>query len=89
MVVKLLGVGDLLASVAVVLMHYDALIGWRIGLIFVVYLIIKGWLFREDITSIMDILCGIYMFVMLFGFTTIVSWVVAVYLFQKAVFSLA
>jgi hypothetical protein len=88
MVVKLLGVADLLSAIAVVLLHYDIL-SWRIGLIFVAYLMIKGWLFREDINSVMDILCGIYMFVMLFGFTTIVSWVIAIYLFQKSVFSLA
>jgi hypothetical protein len=88
MVVKLLGVMDLLSAVAVILLHYD-LLGWRIGFLFVAYLIIKGWLFREDINSIMDILCGIYMFVMLFGLTTFISWVVAIYLFQKAVFSLA
>ena len=88
MVVKLLGVMDLLSAVAVVLLHYDIL-GWRIGCLFVAYLIIKGWLFREDINSVMDILCGIYMFIMLFGLTTFISWVVALYLFQKAVFSLA
>jgi hypothetical protein len=88
MVVKLLGVADLLAAVAVVLLHYDIL-SWRIGFIFVAYLLVKGWLFREDINSVMDILCGVYMFIMLFGFTTVVSWVVAIYLFQKSVFSLA
>ncbi|MBW2964549.1 hypothetical protein KY363_03745 [Candidatus Woesearchaeota archaeon] len=88
MVVKLLGVADLLAAVVVVLLHYQV-IGWRIGIIFVAYLILKGWLFRVDINSIMDILCGLYMFVMLFGFTTIITWVVVIYLFQKAVFSLA
>jgi hypothetical protein len=87
MVVKLLGIADLLAAVVVILLHYDIL-GWRIGFIFVAYLIIKGWLFRTDINSIMDILCGLYMFVMLFGFTTIITWVVAIYLFQKAIFSL-
>jgi hypothetical protein len=88
MVVRLLGIGDLLSAIVVVLLHYD-LIGWRVGLVFVAYLLIKGWLFREDLNSILDILCGLYMFVMLFGLTTIISWVVAIYLFQKAVFSLA
>ena len=89
MVVKLLGIADLFAAVAVILLHYGIFIGWRVGLVFAAYLVIKGWLFRQDINSVMDILCGIYLFVMLFGFTTIVSWIVAIYLFQKAVFSLA
>ena len=89
MVVKLFGIADLLSAVVVVMLHYDFFITWRIGFLFVAYLLIKGWMFREDINSIMDILCGMYMLVMLFGFTTIISWVVAIYLFQKACFSLA
>lgn len=89
MVVKLLGIMDLLSAAAVLLLHYDLLITWRIGFLFVAYLLIKGWMFKTDINSVMDILCGLYIFVMLFGFTTIISWVVAIYLFQKAVFSLA
>ncbi|MBW2972552.1 hypothetical protein KY359_05950 [Candidatus Woesearchaeota archaeon] len=88
MVVKLLGIMDLLSAGVVLLLHYNLLIGWRVGIIFVAYLILKGWLFRQDINSVMDILCGIYMFIMLFGLTTVISWVVAIYLFQKAVFSL-
>ena len=89
MVVKLMGVMDLMSAVAVIMLHYDFLMTWRIGLIFVAYLLIKGWVFREDINSMMDILCGAYVLVMLFGFATVVSWVVAAYLFQKACFSLA
>lgn len=88
MFVKMLGVTDLLSAVIVILLHYDFL-GWRWALAVSFYLIAKGWLFRESIISVVDILCGIYVFVMMFGLTTIVSWVVAVYLFQKACFSLA
>jgi hypothetical protein len=53
------------------------------------YLFVKGWVFRESLASIMDILCGIYVLVLMFGFSTFVSWIIAIYLFQKAVFSLA
>lgn len=88
MLAKLLGFGDLLATIVVLLVHYDFL-GWRWALCFAAYLIIKGWAFRESIMSVADILCGIYLFIMMFGLTTIVSWVVAIYLFQKACFSLA
>jgi hypothetical protein len=88
MFVKMLGVADLLSAVIVILLHYDFL-GWRWALAVAAYLLIKGWLFRESIVSIIDLLCGIYVFVMMFGLTTVVSWVVAVYLFQKACFSLA
>ncbi|NQU78174.1 hypothetical protein HQ545_00225 [Candidatus Woesearchaeota archaeon] len=88
MVIKLLGAADLLAAIVVILLHYDFLIGWRIGIFFASYLILKGWLLREDINSVMDILCGIYIVILVFGFSTFVSWIIAAYLFQKAVFSL-
>jgi len=88
MVVKLLGAMDVFSAVVVILVHYH-LIGWRIGFLFVAYLLIKGWLFREDLNSVMDILCGLYLLVTLFGFTTVIGWIVAIYLFQKGVFSLA
>ncbi len=88
MFVKLMGFCDLMAAAVVLLLHYD-IIGWRLGFLFVAYLLAKGWLFRTDIASLMDVLCGVYMFIMLFGFTTVISFVVAAYLFQKAVFSLA
>lgn len=89
MVVKLFGVADLLTAIVILLMHYDIFSSWRIGLIFVGYLVIKGLMFRSDFNSIIDIMCGIYMFVMLFGFTSIVTWAVVIYIFQKAIFSLA
>ncbi|HII72261.1 TPA: hypothetical protein HA265_05905 [Candidatus Woesearchaeota archaeon] len=89
MFVKLMGFADLLAAAVVLLLHYDIFVGWRIGLVFSMYLIIKGWIFRTDFTSFIDIICGIYLFIMIFGLTTIVSWAVAIYLFQKAVFSIA
>ncbi len=88
MVVKLLGIGDLLAAVVVVMMHYD-LVGWRIGLLFAAYLLIKGFMFKGDFSSILDMVCGAYIIIMMFGLTTIVDWIVVLYLFQKSVFSIA
>jgi len=34
----------------------------------------KGLALQESIVSIIDILCGIYVLVMMLGLTTIVSW---------------
>ncbi len=88
MVVKLLGIADLLSALVVVLLHYQ-IIGWKTGLLFATYLVIKGIIFRKDITSLIDILSGAYMIVLSFGFSTFITWVIAIYLFQKACFSLA
>jgi len=89
MIVKLMGIMDLLCIAVIIMMHYDFLITWRIGLFFAAYLMLKGFIFRSDIASLIDGLCGIYVFVMLFGLTTFVTWIVAIYLLQKAAFSLA
>ena len=85
---KMLGIADLLTVLVIILMHFDILTGWRIGFVFSAYLIIKGALFIIDINSVLDICCGIYLFIMLFGFTTILTWVVVVYLAQKGIWSL-
>ncbi|MBT5023395.1 hypothetical protein HOK51_10905 [Candidatus Woesearchaeota archaeon] len=85
---KILGFGDLLSALAIVLLHYDFLITWRIGLLFCAYLIIKGYLFLPDVNSVLDILCGVYMFIMLFGITTPLTWIVVIYVGQKSLFSL-
>ncbi|MFC1723882.1 hypothetical protein ACFL0V_07110 [Nanoarchaeota archaeon] len=86
---KILGILDMLTMIVVILMHYDIFIGWRIGFLFAGYLILKGILFRGDFASIVDIVCGAWMIVMIFGVSIFVTWIVVVWLFQKAVFSLA
>ena len=88
MFAKLLGIGDLLTAIVIILLEYD-LVGWRLALFFSLYLIVKGWAFRSSLISVADILCGVYIFIMIFSSITIVSWIITIYLFQKACFSLA
>lgn len=87
MFVKVLGFADLLSALIVALLHHD-IIGWRIGLIPVIYLAAKGWAFRSDWNSYVDFACAAYIFLMLFGIHTVFAYIVAIYLLQKAVFSL-
>ena len=88
MIVKILGTADIIITAILILLHYD-LIGWRIGLTAASYLIIKAIVFKGNITSIIDGVCGVYIIIMCFGLSTIISWIIAIYLLQKAVFSLA
>ncbi|MBT7903527.1 hypothetical protein HN587_06715 [Candidatus Woesearchaeota archaeon] len=88
MIGKILGIGDLITAIVILLFHLEVFSYWRIGIIFVVYLIFKGVLFFPEINSILDILCGAYMLLLIFGFTTFLTWAIIIYLGQKAFFSL-
>jgi len=88
MVVKLLGAADLFCVVTIILLQFD-LLGWKWAFLVFAYLVIKGWLFRSAASSLIDIMCGVYVLLMMFGLTTWIAYIVALYLFQKAVFSIA
>ena len=88
MIVKLLGLIDLLAAVIAVFVHIGFLPASFLY-IFIVYLIIKGILFIKSFSSIGDLLCGIYLLAMYFGFRSFLVYLVALFLFQKAVFSMS
>lgn len=88
MIVKLLGLMDLLTAIAAVFVQ----IGFFPPVIlkfFMFYLIIKGVIFIKSFSSIADLLCAGYLIAMMFGVKTFLVYIVALYLFQKAVFSFA
>lgn len=78
---------DFAALVVLVLLHFD-MVGWRIGFAFAFYLILKAVAFFGNIHSVIDGVIGLYMVLMLFGYTSILTLVAAVYLLQKAFFSI-
>jgi hypothetical protein len=88
--VKGLGILDLLAAATVLMLHYDvAWVGWRAAVFFAAYLFIKGYFFKSSIISLVDVFAGVYIILLAIGAKTILSFVIAFYLFQKSVFSLA
>lgn len=87
---KVLGVCDLLTSFGVLLLHYQTgWVGWKLTLIFSGYLLVKGVVFRSNLISLIDLFAGLYVIVLFFGGKTVLSFVIAFYLFQKAALSLA
>ena len=88
MIVKAMGLLDLLAAVIAVFVHIGFLPSNLLHF-FIGYLILKGILFIRSPSSIGDILCAIYLIALAFGLRTFLVYIVALYLFQKAVFSFA
>jgi hypothetical protein len=89
MIVKLLGLVDLLTAIAAVFVHIGFL---PTGILkfFILYLLIKGVIFIKSFTSILDLACAAYLTLMFFfGIKTFFVYIIAVYLFQKAVVSIA
>ncbi len=86
-IVRALGFMDLLTGIMILLYQYDVL-PTRLFISFILYLLLKGIIFRLDFASFIDITVGVYMIFMIFHPITIMSYIAAIYLFQKSVTSL-
>ena len=82
-----MAVMDLLAIAVMLLLHYSIIGSWRLGLGFGLYLIFKAAAFRGNIHSMADGVIGVYIIILLLGVKSIVTFLAAVYLLQKAVAS--
>ncbi|RLE39049.1 hypothetical protein DRJ17_02005 [Candidatus Woesearchaeota archaeon] len=79
---------DLFCAVTIVLLNYG-LINKLIAVGAILYLIVKGFMFRKDISSILDVISGLYMCLLLLGFGSILTFIFVVYLVEKGIISLA
>lgn len=86
-VVKFMGLLDLLTALAFILLHHGFL-GPDIAFYFLIYLGIKMVGFWGDMVSKIDGLCAVYMLLMFLGFQFFLTYIIAIYLGQKALFSL-
>ena len=86
MVVKILGLLDLLAALSILLLRFNAVktMAFALG----IYLIIKGIIFIKSVTSVLDIAAGAIILIAFYGYFNILTWVAAVWLVQKGVISL-
>jgi hypothetical protein len=88
MIVKFLGVFDLIAALWIVLAQNHLIIA-RLGVIIIAYLLIKCYIFRDNWVSYIDLLIGVYIVFVMGGSThALLSYLFAIYLGQKALFSL-
>jgi len=86
-VIKILGLMDLLTAIVMVLLQFD-LIGWRLGFSFACYLLMKAFLWRGDIASFIDMFAALAIVLLIFHIHTVLTFIFAAYILQKAIFSL-
>ncbi len=91
MIVKLLGIGDMIAALAVFIVSLNpSLIPGKTIFYIVSYLIIKGGLFAlmGNFISYMDIISGIYIIALSKGFSVpLLTFIVVLFLVQKNIFA--
>jgi len=88
MLVKLFGLGDILAAVFIVLLYLD-IIRWQTALWVFFFLLIKGFVFRGGLNSFLDKAMAVFVLLMFFG----LSWIYGVigaglWLLQRGIVSL-
>ena len=86
MIVKILGILDVLTGISIILFNYD-LLPVKIVFAVMIYLLVKGIAFRGDVASFIDLGIFVYMILMFISPLTIVSFIVAIYMFQKGIVS--
>ncbi len=86
MIVKLLGLIDLLAAVFIILLRFN--IGGSIALVIAIILLIKSFVFLRSFVSIIDILSGVFLLLAIYGHYYFFTWLFALWLLQKAIVSI-
>ncbi|MFH1210720.1 MAG: hypothetical protein V1645_02275 [archaeon] len=86
MVIKLLGIMDLLTALSIILLRFGAAktMAFALG----IYLIIKGIIFIKSVPSMLDIAAGIIVLIAFYGYFNILTWIAAIWLTQKGVISI-
>lgn len=83
---KILGFLDILTIIAMFLLSYEIL-AWRTAIIFAAYLILKGFTFKGDFNSFIDMSIGVYIIIMPIFSIKFLTIIFAIYLGQKAIIS--
>ncbi len=89
MLLRLLGVIDLMVALLLLASH---ILPKDILVVAAIYIILKGLVFvlAEDIISYVDIAIGLYIFLLMFGFSSnILSLLAALFLIQKGLASIS
>jgi len=86
MILKLLGLIDLLAAIGLVMLKYDMF--QTFALVLGLLVLIKAIMFFGSFISFIDIACFLVIILASFGVFNFISWIAAIWLLQKGFFSL-
>lgn len=81
-IVKLFGLLDLYSALVMLLVQFDV-IKWRMILTATAWLLLKGYMFRGEIASSIDMGIGFYHIIMIIMPIPLITWILAIYLTLK------
>lgn len=84
---KFFGIMDLYSAIIMLLVQFDVT-PWRLILTAAAWLIMKGFLFRGDLASMIDLGIGVYHLLMFIIPIPVVTYVLAIYLVIKGAMSI-
>ena len=82
MLLKLLTFLDFLGMIVLITNHFG-IYYWRISLVAGLYFLIKGFIYRWDWMSVMDMTMGVYHLLVLIGFKSWLLWIFVVFTMYK------
>ena len=82
MILKVFGLLDLYSALVMILAQ-NGVVSWRLMLTATAWLVLKGFLFRGDLISSIDLGIGVYFLFMFIFPVAIISYVLATYLIIK------
>ncbi|MDD4878301.1 MAG: hypothetical protein PHO02_04675 [Candidatus Nanoarchaeia archaeon] len=86
MLIKILGILDILSAATLLLLRWD--MGHILGIILGLYLLVKSMYFLTDVSSIVDIGAGIFLILAALGFYHVITYIFILWLLQKGLSSL-
>lgn len=85
MILFALGLLDLAAGIVLLLAKFSLF--FKLGIFLGIFLIVKGLIFIKSISSIIDIISGIVLLLLVYGYGVPFYWLFSLWLIQKGFFS--
>ena len=86
LIMKFLGILDILAGIVIILLKFGFL--ENLGVLFAVYLGLKGLFLINNLASIIDIVTAVFLLLAAVNIYFSFTWLFSLWLFQKGNFSL-
>lgn len=86
MLIKILGILDIMSATVLLLLRWD--IGVVLGIVLGLYILVKSFYFMTDVASIVDIGAGLFLILAALGFYHVITYIFILWLLQKGVSSL-
>ncbi|MBS3171071.1 hypothetical protein J4449_00500 [Candidatus Woesearchaeota archaeon] len=83
---KFLGFLDIVSALVILVLKFGFFVD--LGILLSIYLAIKSIIFIKDAASIIDLVTAVFFFLAAFGYYFSFTWIFAIWLLQKGLFTL-